>query len=399
MLKTSVFSFLLVLFGLSVYAQEIPKEILHQVDDPYLNRPDKFKVSDVQEAVNEFYNYGNITYLVGDQVESYRIDLFPDSTVLIHYGDYWAPVWKHSVGQVLDPTAPLFALNYPEVNQYLPYHVDSIVLPYRYYRPQNEFPDTLVVQYYDPDDMYLVANAGFPHCAASYGRIYYNWVKRKGASPAYEFKYLLTEADTNTSLGYLGFEVDRDIPAGGKFGVTFTYFPGNPYSEGDTLDPIYPTATGIKINDFAVFEFKDGDFAIDYGDYNHSLDVPTSVRYNINQNGWNGRYLPGSAWQEGVYQMDVYFKISYEPTGIDELDELGLLLYPNPSNEYITIQIEDNIDSKLDYQIFNAMGQVVFTGSSTTSTNTINISNLERGMYTIRLTKDNEVSLRRFSKL
>lgn len=376
------------------------QEVINHISDDYLDRPTRLKISDTQEEVNEFFNYGYSTYLFYDNVESYRIDLFPDSNVMVHYGDYWAGPWKHSVGQVLDPMSPLFGIEYPEVNQYTSYHVDSIVLPYRYYRTQNEFPDTLLVQYYEPDNMFLIANAGFPNINVSYSRIYYNWVKRRGAAPAYEFKYLLTEADTNTSLGYLGFEVDRHIPAGGKFAVTFTYFPGNPYETGDTLDPIYPTVTNEKINDFAVFEFKDEDFVIGAGDYNHSLDVPTSVRYNINQNGWNGRYLPGSAWATGIYQMDVYFKINYEPNSIKEADGSGFLIYPNPANDFITIQAEGNSLIKSTYQVYNTMGQLVLSGSFSGQTNnTIDISVLETGIYTIRLLDEDNMILRSFSKL
>ena len=69
--------------------------------------------------------------------------------------------------------------------------------------------------------------------------------------------------------------------------------------------------------------------------------------------------------------------------GIDEATDLVVNIYPNPAIN--TIQFDGN--ESYSYSIVNTLGQVVSEG--TTSSQSIVVSNLENGMYTLRLNNEN----------
>lgn len=66
-------------------------------------------------------------------------------------------------------------------------------------------------------------------------------------------------------------------------------------------------------------------------------------------------------------------------TSVDEVEAFAKI-YPNPANDFITIQTITN--TNFDYQIFDVAGRVVQSGKSN---NSINISTLKSGFYFINL--------------
>ena len=78
--------------------------------------------------------------------------------------------------------------------------------------------------------------------------------------------------------------------------------------------------------------------------------------------------------------------------GIDEATDVMVNVYPNPTVN--TIQFEGN--ESYSYSIVNALGQVVSEG--TTSNQSIAVSNLDNGMYTLRLNNENGSLTSKFFK-
>ena len=72
--------------------------------------------------------------------------------------------------------------------------------------------------------------------------------------------------------------------------------------------------------------------------------------------------------------------------GINDLDQnIGVHIYPNPSQDFITID-PINIESKLPYQIFDQRGKFVLEGEILPHTSTVlDISNLSYGVYHIKI--------------
>jgi len=84
------------------------------------------------------------------------------------------------------------------------------------------------------------------------------------------------------------------------------------------------------------------------------------------------------------------------PTGINETS-LGnsITIYPNPTNTTLFIKAENN--NLLQYQILNAIGQII--QQTSLSGNSIDVSGLPNGIYTIRFTTNKkETSLYKFIK-
>jgi hypothetical protein len=72
---------------------------------------------------------------------------------------------------------------------------------------------------------------------------------------------------------------------------------------------------------------------------------------------------------------------------VEDLTVNGIKIYPNPSSSIINIDYTENLQSNL----FNILGQKVLS----TTSKTINISNLEQGTYFLS-TKDSNNNINNF---
>lgn len=315
--------------------------------------------------VSYWFNYGEDIWEIADaeggDVSYFRNFLFPDSTVLVEFSDGLGSPWKHSLGQVFDPVSPLFSVLSPEVNQFTPYTLDSIGFFYRYYRFQDSAPDTLIVQVFENDKIGFQPDPGWTS-GASYATVEYDYETRIGNNPSHQYTYLLTNDDTiSATQGYLTFPVNISIAANEKVAATITYIPGNPFNTGDTLDVYVEPSPTIQRNAFIVYEYRDNDFNLEAGYYNNQLNATTDVRYNINTNGWNASYIPGTAWNAGFYHLDMGFLITFNPSGISENLNLNVNLFPNPADESITLNISDNANEKVSVSIVDVAGREVYS--------------------------------------
>ncbi len=77
-------------------------------------------------------------------------------------------------------------------------------------------------------------------------------------------------------------------------------------------------------------------------------------------------------------------------------DSKVIKVYPNPVSNELIIEIEGNSD-KLDFEIFNAIGQVVFKGNFVERT-TVQTSNFAHGVYLIKLENGKTVEFKKIIK-
>ena len=323
----------------------------------------------------------------------FRNYLYPDSTVDVMFNNGMGPVWKHSFGQVLDLADALwFDIEGVSVADSEAYSLDSVALYYRYFRWNDNVPDTLIMQVWDDDEVVTVKDPGWMS-GASYARVDYDYMQRKGANPVMETTYLLENKDT------AGFDAQRRLvlPVGlpfdtGQVAVTFTFFPGHPSQEGDTIDVYNVGNVHNKVNAMIVYEFRDEVPYVVAGEYNHGLVVTRTVRYNINTNGWNGDYIPGTSWasSSGIYNFDMDFKVTYvkhpepeDPTAIDEIESNSFVLKPNPATSHVSIEGEWLKDS--EYIVHDLSGRSVLQGRFSSNENRLNVEALPSGSYIIRI--------------
>ena len=85
---------------------------------------------------------------------------------------------------------------------------------------------------------------------------------------------------------------------------------------------------------------------------------------------------------------------SFNTLGIIEIEELGIELYPNPTQGII--HLNGNVNSITKIDIYNLAGQYVKTIRN--QFNTIDISDLESAVYLLKITNDNSIFRARIIK-
>lgn len=141
-----------------------------------------------------------------------------------------------------------------------------------------------------------------------------------------------------------------------------------------------------------------------------SGNVLTSNAISGNQWYENGLLIPGATDQtynpdhKGSYYVVVTINgcssnISniIQLTDVDELsEENGILIYPNPLINTLTIEIPESM-KKPHLEIINSIGQV-FLSSFIENKSLIDLSDLSSGAYIIKLTSENSVLIKKFIK-
>lgn len=368
-----------------VFAQETLEKTIpaRSVNVSYSNRAD-------EDTLSAWLNYGRLIYdLQGDR-SYFRNYLYPDSTVVLEFSSGYGNVWKHSFGQVLDPSSIWFASEGNTLRDTTLYSLDSVAVRYRYFRWNDSITDTLVVQIYDKSRVRNRTTTW--QSGASYANVGYDYLNRKGENPLKEIRYLLENKDTalfgNSKL--LKFPVNLNMDTG-LVAATVTYFPGIPANLGDTIDVYNPNNVTNKVNAFLVYEFRDEVPYVHADEFNNGLSVTQSVRYNENTNGWNGRYQPGTSWASasGIYHFDMDFHITYikpkpviTPTGISKNVHDDLEVYPNPVFNVLNFK---NLDGYSNLSLINSTGEMVLSERVIENFSQVSVSELPSGLYMLRL--------------
>jgi len=81
--------------------------------------------------------------------------------------------------------------------------------------------------------------------------------------------------------------------------------------------------------------------------------------------------------------------------GVKENEKVRLNIVPNPASNEITISSENNFNS---IEVVNFLGQTVISESVYNNSVLINVSNLNKGLYLVRITSENGTSVGKFVK-
>tara|TARA_B110000196_G_scaffold74401_1_gene63882 strand:- start:242 stop:532 length:291 start_codon:yes stop_codon:yes gene_type:complete len=85
-------------------------------------------------------------------------------------------------------------------------------------------------------------------------------------------------------------------------------------------------------------------------------------------------------------------RMNFDPgtvNGISTVKEQKIFnVYPNPSNGVFVIELD--IDAKYDITINNVLGQIVLITDIDGMNTTIDLSNFDKGIYTIELRNENK---------
>ena len=86
-----------------------------------------------------------------------------------------------------------------------------------------------------------------------------------------------------------------------------------------------------------------------------------------------------------------YLHVYYSPTGVEELEAGEVMVYPNPTTARFTVEASE----MTHVSVFNTLGQVVYEANCEGNVTEINLSNVETGIYMVRIdTKTGSVTKR-----
>jgi len=366
----------------------------HQKEKAPVNLP--FKITKLtSNQISAWYNMGYLLDNAGATTSYYRTELFPDSTVMVEYSDDWGNPWQHSVGQVFHPTSVWTDFGPGMIDEYTSYVLDSVSVPYRYFRFQDNVEDTLIIQVYPQSSTEFVSQSW-----GNYIRVFYDYESNLGVNAVLQDTFLLDMQDTAISnQRYIDMPVGMTMNPNEYFAATMSYKPGNEFSIGDTIDPYSTVPITNPINAFLCYYFVDEDFSSEFENeysFYHGLTVPTDVRYDINENGWNGKYIGGNAWNSGDYQYDMWFHLTTIDLSVEDDKLITMKIFPNPAKSGVSIYVSFDQDEEAELLILDINGKVCgnmsFNISKGISSLYVNTSKLLKGIYTCVL-KSNSINL------
>lgn len=89
-------------------------------------------------------------------------------------------------------------------------------------------------------------------------------------------------------------------------------------------------------------------------------------------------------------------ELTADPSGLNEIaDNSDLTVYPNPSNGTVNMNLNNILGAKVAVSISNVLGQEVFSTVTNNNTLTADLSNVEKGIYFVKINNNNNISVKK----
>jgi len=98
---------------------------------------------------------------------------------------------------------------------------------------------------------------------------------------------------------------------------------------------------------------------------------------------------------DNVIYFDAVYGEEVTATSTDNLERIGLKLFPNPASQTITIQSDQQIDQ---YEIYSITGALVASDKTTGNRTSIDIAELKNGIYLIKAVSNGQSTILKFVK-
>ena len=384
-------------------------------------------------AVSRWYDYGaSMIQFWGSESNAQNYfsfnTLFPDT--LVHYTDTSnTRPWMHSVVNSFDMRSPMlndanyFAgkMNYTSGSTY---KIDSIGI-FGMYKRNIEDADIVDTLFFDVVTSFTPSTGVqgyyyFTEFSSFFGvdTVWYNYfaydkVNDKIGLQTKRCTLLLTENSVNdlipnddrflykwSNVNYFSVNVDHTITSSVPYIVTaVTFKPGYTYEENDALSQKNYFSFG------ALKEKPSYGFPVSYEKkiYNESHVLRTYDKYhngddkNLYTNVTYGAIIKNT--QTNVYETFFWFDhiwMDYKITcsncgfvGVQEQDAKNVSVYPNPANNTVTVQLANAAPAKVE--IINLVGQTVISQNASTEEVKMDVSNINRGVYMVRIAQEGKV--------
>ncbi len=168
------------------------------------------------------------------------------------------------------------------------------------------------------------------------------------------------------------------------------------YFDGSSWTTVRSYVAGT---DFTIGNFYQATFTINGGSFN----LPTNAQFRIQSNGSSKNdqvyidqvIITGINSSAAARQASPKDTIEFVKKGPEEmLVEVGISIYPNPVKDgYLNIKANSN--EEITFTVYDMLGKRMLNG---TTTDKIDVTNLQKGVYFIELRNSNEILRQKFIK-
>lgn len=141
--------------------------------------------------------------------------------------------------------------------------------------------------------------------------------------------------------------------------------------DGYDMEVMFNIPTGVTVSVYFIkdkFSFYECSYTIEYEDGTMIYESGKNIKEGLNHEF----VVKCTEWDD-----------------VEEYENTRFSIYPNPARD--VINIKSNVQ-RYEYQLINSLGQIVVSGVSV-SENTIQINNMNKGVYFLKLVADGEVTV------
>jgi opacity protein-like surface antigen len=111
-----------------------------------------------------------------------------------------------------------------------------------------------------------------------------------------------------------------------------------------------------------------------------------TVAYSIGQTFYTYQSSSNGNTNHGVQQPYLISAV-----GIDEgISTISLITYPNPTSDYLLLELFDYSNEKIDYQLIDLKGKIILNGSINNAQAKVDLNAYSKGIYFIKVFKQSE---------
>jgi hypothetical protein len=333
------------------------------------------------------------------------VSIHCDTNVQIHYSDGDASVQFCGFGQIfsfadnfwqvavqtahgIDPSNSL-----PDMTSATTYSVDSISIPYLYWRgslqPDNAI-DSIVVSVLGDlteADLDYEVYTSFVHSQIKYDTV--NFVLKEIPGKKYFAKsFPLLDTVVDQEL-FCDFALPGFTNISNKNLVVFyTYKPGIRANHNQFMGDEVGVFRGLVYHDPRTGEYAIGDGTLATTERNNSFNA---VDYTFS--GWPELLLPTSMWDlPYIMRPAIYAKITCDNCSMGSITEMAkknVTISPNPATSNFTVDL--GAAGKSNVEMFNLVGQKVYSNSTNDASITVNVSDFKSGVYMLKINQNGQV--------
>jgi len=144
------------------------------------------------------------------------------------------------------------------------------------------------------------------------------------------------------------------------------------------------------------YEGKQNDWVQEKIDLNAYLGQQIKFRFELVSDWWPWNKPDGFYFDDFIVHIIDTTVIS---ASCDMKPQNNIVeVFPNPFNEFLNVKISDKEEADVQLNIFNTLGQLVYQNNDAKTSEIINTSLWEEGMYYILLNKQGGVYYKKFIK-